>query len=117
MTVRWKRYLTAFLLNLAVTLVVLWLRGFDLKIYYVDALSVAGAVSVLLGLLIWVTDAGAFDTIGYGFSTFRSNRRDKDLFEYVTRKREARKRKGKPYLPFLITGAVFLLISFLVAAV
>lgn len=110
----WKRYAKAAALNAGIALLVLFIKGFDLKIYYVDAFGVAGAVSVLLGLLSWIASAGAFDTIGYGFSTFRGDRRYKDLYEYTVRKNEKRSRRKKAFLPLVIVGAVFVVISFLI---
>lgn len=98
--------------KIAFALAVLLIRGFDRRIYYMDALSVAGAVSILLGLLMLAASAGAFDTIGYGFSTLRSVRRDKDLYEYSLRKKEKRKGRGRAYLPLIAVGAVFLAGSF-----
>ena len=113
----WKRYVAALIINIVLTLVVLFSRGFGLKIYYVDAFSVAGFVSILLGLLVWITGAGAFDTIGYGFSTLRGDRKYKDLYEYSVRKKEKRSRHKKNFLPYIVVGIVFLVISFLVSAV
>ena len=113
----WKRYAVAFLINVGLTLLVLFARGVDLKIYYVDAFSVAGAVSILLGLFTWVIRAGMFDTVGYGFSTLRSDRRYRDLYEYSSRKKEKRSRKGGMFLPLLAMGLGFLGISLLIAVV
>lgn len=113
----WKRYVAALIINVVLTLIVLFVRGFELKIYYVDAFSVAGAVSVLLGLLSWISAAGAFDTIGYGFSTFSSDRKYKDLYEYTVRKKEKRSRQKGAFLPYIIVGAVFLAVSALISAV
>lgn len=112
----WKRYVAAVIVNAAVTLAVLCVRGFGLKIYYVDAFSVGGAVSILLGLLGWVASAGAFDTIGYGFSTLGGNRRYKNLYEYIEGKKEKRGRQNRPFLPFLATGLVFLAVSLVISA-
>lgn len=111
----WKRYAAALLLNLVFTLAVLLLRGFELRIYYVDAFSVAGAVSVLLGLLFWIASAGAFDTIGYGFSALCAGRKYKDLYEYTVRKKEKRSRQDKPFVPYIVVGIGFLVISFLIS--
>lgn len=110
------RYIVALVLNIAVALIVLCVRGFDLKIYYVDAFSAAGAASVFFGLLLWVAAAGAFDTIGYGFSTFGTGRKYKDLYEYTVRKKELRSRQNKTYMPHIIVGLVFLLVSILISA-
>lgn len=111
----WKRYVAALILNVVLILIVLFVRGFELKIYYVDAFSVAGAVSILLGLLFWVAAAGAFDAIGYGFSTLRADRRDKDLYEYSVRKKEKRSRHKGSFLPYMIVGAVFAAVSILLS--
>ena len=113
----WKRYAVAFLINVGLTLVVLFARGFDLKIYYVDAFSVAGAVSILLGLFTWVIRAGMFDTVGYGFATLLSDRKYRDLYEYSSRKKEKRGRQRGFFLPLLVMGLGFLGISLLIAAV
>ncbi len=113
----WKRYLAALVLNAAVALLVLFVRGFEYKIYYVDAFSTAGGVSVLLGLLFWITAAGAFDTFGYGFSVIFSNGKYKDLYEYSTRKRERRGGGYKSFLPYLVVGAVFVAASVLISIV
>ena len=112
----WKRYAVAFLINVGLTLLVLFARGVDLKIYYVDAFSVAGAVSILLGLFTWVIRAGMFDTVGYGFSTLRTERKYRDLYEYSNRKKEKRSRKGSFILPFFVVGLGFIGISLLIAA-
>lgn len=111
------RYVVALVLNIAVALIVLSVRGFGLKIYYVDAFSAAGGVSVFLGLLFWVAAAGAFDTIGYGFSTIGGNRKYKDLYEYTVKKKEKRSRQNMTCMPHIVTGIVFMLISFLISAV
>lgn len=110
----WKRYAAALILNAVLTLLVLSVRGFELKIYYVDAFSVAGSVSIFFGLLVWIVEAGAFDSIGYGISTLRSDRRDKDFYEYTVRKKEKRSRNKKSFLPYFVMGIVFLGISFLI---
>lgn len=109
------RYIVALVINAVVALVVLSVRGFDLKIYYVDAFSAAGGVSVFFGLLLWVAAAGAFDTMGYGFSVIGGNRKYKDLYEYTVRKKEKRGRQKKTYMPYIVVGIIFLMISFLVS--
>ena len=113
----WKRYAAAFLINAVLTLLVLFTRGFDLKIYYVDAFSVAGAVSILLGLFDWVIRAGIFDAAGYGFSALFSGRRCGDFYEYSSRKKEKRNRRGGLFLPLFVMGLGFLGISLLLTAV
>ena len=77
----------------------------------------AGAVSILLGLFTWVVRAGMFDMVGYGFSTLRSDRRYADLYEYSSRKKEKRSRKGVFFLPLVAMGLGFLGISLLIAVI
>lgn len=111
----WKRYAAALLFDIVLSLLILWSKGFDLKIYYVDTFSAVGGISVFLGLLFWVAAAGAFDTVSYGFSTFRAERRYKDLYEYVCHKQEVRKKKGKTYLPLIVVGGAFIALSLIIS--
>ena len=62
------RYAVAAGIALLVAFLCLLRTGFDLRIYYMDALSTAGAVVILLGLLFMAAYFGAFDTFGYSFS-------------------------------------------------
>ena len=48
-------YGVAFGLNVFLVLLVLFLKGFDRILAYIDAFSVAGAVSVLFGLLMFAS--------------------------------------------------------------
>lgn len=105
-------YVIAFGLNVFFTLLVLVLKGFDQTLYYVDAFSVAGSVSILFGMLLWVSSAGAFTTFGYAFSTFRSERKYKDLYEYTSAKEEKHAKQKKIHMPYIMVGLVFLFISY-----
>ena len=96
----------AFSLGAVLTALGLWSRGSLLLIWWADSLSVAGAVLVLLGLLGLVARLGAFDTVGYGFSTF-GKRRYKDLYEYTQAKAEKRSRAPLGFMPLIATGAAF----------
>lgn len=104
-------------INVFLAVLVMYLRDFDGWICYVDAFSVAGAVSVLLGMLFWVTSVGAFSTFGYAFSTFRSERKYKDLYEYTKAKQEKQTKQKKIYMPYIVVGFIFLMISFVLAKV
>jgi len=105
------QYVIAVGINVFFTLLVLYLKGFDRILAYVEAFSVAGAVSVLFGLLLWVSAAGAFNTFGYAFSFFRSERRYKDLYEYTVAKQEKVSKQKKIYIPYIVVGVVFWIIS------
>lgn len=110
-------YATALLLNVSFTVLVLYLKGFGRLLAYVEAFSVAGAVSVLFGMLLWVSAEGAFNIFGYSFSYFRGDRKYKDLYEYTKVKEEKRAKQGKIYIPYLVVGVVFLVISFVFSKV
>ena len=105
-------YAVAVALNVFLVLLVLFLKGFDYMLAYVDAFSVAGAVSVLYGMLLLVSSLGAFNTFGYAFSAIKPERRYKDLFEYTTAKAEKQAKQKKIYVPYMIVGVVFLVVSF-----
>lgn len=102
-------------LNIFFVLLVLALNGFDRLLYYVDAFSVAGALSVLFGLLLWVSSAGAFNTFAYAFSTLRAERKYKDLFEYTAAKEERTAKQKKIQVPYMVIGVVFLVVSMILA--
>lgn len=108
-------YIAAVLLNSLLAFLILCLKGFHQWIYYVDAFSVAGAVSVLFGMLSWVASAGAFTTFGYAFSTFRSERRYRNLYEYAKAKEEKQAGQKKTFVHYIMVGMVFLLISFILS--
>lgn len=108
-------YAAALGLNAGFTLLVLYLKGFDRVLAYMEAFSVAGAISVLFGMLLWVSSAGAFTTFGYAFSYFRGERKHKDLYEYTMAKQEKAAKQKKVYMPFIVVGLVFLLVSFIIS--
>ena len=102
-----RRYLLPAALGVILTLLVLWRNGFGLKIAWVDALTVAGAVLILLGLLSLLAYHGAFDTFGYAFSTW-GRRRWESLYAYSEAMREKRGRGGWTFVPTFVVGAAFL---------
>lgn len=103
-----RRYLAAGLVGVLTALASLWRTGFGYRLAYADALTAAGAVLILLGLLLWVSWLGAFDIFGYSVSAL-GRRRYKSLFDYSTAHQEKRRRAGWFFAPFLTAGAVFLL--------
>ncbi len=102
-------------LNVFFVFLVLLLRGFDYLIYYVDAFGVAGGISVFFGLLLLVSSLGAFTTFGYSFSTLRGERKYKDLYEYTEAKKEKQANQPRIYMPYILVGFVFLIISFVLS--
>ncbi|MBQ4563478.1 MAG: DUF3899 domain-containing protein [Lachnospiraceae bacterium] len=108
-------YGIAFGLNVLLVLLVLFLKGFDRILAYIDAFSVAGSVSVLYGLLMLVTSLGAFNMFGYAFSSFRTERKYKDLYEYTMVKQKKQAGREKTYTPYMIVGVIFLLVSYVLS--
>lgn len=108
-------YVAALVMNIVLMLIVLFLNGFDKVIFYVNACSVAGAISVLWGMLLCVTAAGAFNTLGYALSIFREERKYQDLYEYTVAKEEKNSKQKKTYMPYIVVGIVFLLISYVLS--
>lgn len=105
-----KRWMTAVAVPLALSTVILLVKGFDYAINYVDALGVGGAMTLGIGLLSLMAFFGAFDTFGYSISSFRaSNRKYKDLYEYSNIKAEKRSKAEWTFFPFILTGLIFIL--------
>ena len=108
-----KVYAVALGFNVFFVLLVLFLRGFDLLIFYVDAFSVAGGLSILFGLLLLVASEGAFNIFGYSFSALRADRKYKDLYEYTVAKEKKQENQKKTFVPFIVVGFIFLIISYI----
>ena len=109
----WKQYAAAAAVAVTISGLFMLKDGFALRISYYNALTAAGAVTLLLGLLMMTAYFGMFDIFGYSFSTLRSQRRYHDLYEYSEAKREKRRHGDKFFLPWMIVGAAFLLAGLL----
>ena len=107
------RYLIACALGAAVTAVCLFRGRLDVRMTWIDALTVAGAVVILLGLLGLVSHYGAFDIFGYAFSFF-GYRKYGSLYEYSESKKEKRSKAGWSFMPYIIVGLLYLLAGLLV---
>ena len=95
----------ALVIGAVIALIVLIESDFVRIASYYDALTTAGAVVILVGLLVLVTYHGAFDIFGYAFK-FHSTRRRVSYSEYMEKKKEGR--SPLTFLPYLIVGAVIL---------
>ena len=108
-----RGYLIALGLGALLTGLRLWSLGGTLPLFWADALETAGGVLILLGL---VARLGAFDTVGYAFSTFRSRRRHADLYAYASAKKEERSRRSWGFMAFIAVGVLFLAAGLILAA-
>ncbi len=108
----WIRYLVSFVIGLIIAVIYLSLNGFKYFYNYVNAISTAGISLIFIGLLSLVSYLGAFYAFGYGFSQIFGNKSNyKDLYDYTTRKIEIRKRKNFIFMPYIIVGIIFVIIS------
>ena len=105
------RYIIALAIAIIFSLVYLIINGFNYKIFYLDAFTVAGSIDILVGLLALVTYFGAFDTFGYAFSTFKKDRRYKDLVEYTDAKKVKRANSQFIFVPYVVVGVIFVLVG------
>ncbi len=106
-------WIAAAVTGLVLAFLYLVFHGFDLLFYYMDALSLAGAALILMGLLGMTAYFGAFDTFGYAFSTFVEKRRYKDLYEYTQAKQDKRSHGELSFMPFILVGALLLAVGLL----
>ena len=108
----WIRYLVSFVIGLIIAVIYLSLNGFKYFYNYVNAISTAGISLIFIGLLSLVSYLGAFYAFGYGFSQIFGNKSNyKDLYDYTARKIEIRKRKNFIFMPYIIVGIIFVIIS------
>lgn len=106
------RYVGGVVLALIIGFLCLLSKGFEYRISYVDAFSVAGAAVFFMGLLQAMSYYGAFDIFGYSFSSFRTKERKYiDYVDYQTKKRAEKSNSKLTYMPFIAVGAVFFIIG------
>lgn len=106
------RYIVGVVLALIIGFLCLLSKGFEYRISYVDAFSVAGAAVFFMGLLQAMSYYGAFDIFGYSFSSFRRKERKYiDYVDYQTKKRAEKSNSKLTYMPFIAVGAVFFIIG------
>ncbi len=85
-----------------------------------DAFFVAGVVVIGIGALIWASDKGAFDGLGYSISSLFNlhkpagkglNWKKSETYEEYVERKHAPEKKNKSMNMLLIIGAVLLLIA------
>lgn len=79
-----------------------------------SSFSVPGIVCLGVGLLIWCSNEGAFDMLGYGikslFRLFRKDVKDRKYGDYYGYQ-QARRSKKKPCLYLVVVGGGYLLVG------
>lgn len=113
-----KRYIIGVIIAIVLALIFLMIRGFQYRINYVDAFSVAGAVVFFIGMFQLASFYGAFEIFGYSASSFRGKeRRYKDYYEYQKAKEEKRSQSELIFVPFIVVGACFFVIGAILNAI
>lgn len=101
----------------SVVAIVVWAMIFFGKMgednYIIDSIWVSGLIVLLLALLIWTTQEGAFDSIRWGFGKMfdmfrKTPKYDMKYIEYVEMKKEKEKTK---VWPSLVVGGVLFLVG------
>ena len=90
-------------------------EGVNLGFALYECLSVAGAVTFLVGALLAVAHFGAFDMFGYVFSPDRvaGKGKYKSFAHYSQAMETKREKEGYIFLPFFVVGIAIYLISLL----
>lgn len=114
------KYLIPFLICAVVVILILVSRGAFVKsgrglvLDLCDAFSVSGALMFGIGLLVFVTNGGAFDMLAFGFiKLIDLFKRDLTKVKYRTfyDYREAQKEKKRTFVNLLIVGGAYLLVG------
>lgn len=88
-------------------------EGVSTRLACYEIFSVAGFVTVLIGMLLTVAYLGAFDLFGYVFSPGRTgeHRKYKSYADYCQQKAEKRAREQLFFVPYYVVGVVLVLIA------
>ena len=109
----WIKFLVCFALGLFIMAIYNWSAGrWDLLVSYSNGGFIAGAVLFLVGLLSLVNSYGAFDLSSFYLRRKQVDETRKENYgEYVTRRAEERKKTRMGFLPYIIVGAMFIIVG------
>ncbi len=88
-----KRTLIIFIIEMMMTVIYLFIKGFDTIVNYCNAFFVSGFAIICIGGLSWLSNIGTFDIFGYSWKTLKSSfskdvKRDyNSMYEYSESKR------------------------------
>ena len=80
-------------------------------INYINGSFVGGFVLIGVGGLSWCASVGAYDMFSYMFTKRGPNGYKPTLYDYSQAKREKCKQNKLSFLPYIVVGAVFVIIS------
>ena len=84
----------------------------NVPVAYSNGAFIAGAVLFLIGLLSLVNSFGAFDLSSFYFRRKQFDETRKENYgEYVNRRAEERKKTRMGFLPYVIVGAIFIIVG------
>lgn len=108
-----KHYMIAVGSFLGLVIIFMWLKKFNTS-NFPAAFATSGLILTFVGLLLLLSYFGAFDTLGYAFTTFKSRHRRpyKDLVEYTEVKNRSRKVKDYFFVPYIVVGLLFFVLGF-----
>lgn len=108
-----KHYCIAVGAFLGLVMIFMFFDKFD-RSQFPSAFATAGLLIVCAGLLLMLGYFGAYDTLGYAFTTFktRSRRPYKDLVEYTEIKTRLRKEKELFFMPYIVVGLIFAILGY-----
>ena len=110
------RYVVGTCLAVILVFICLISKGFEYRMSYVDAFTIAGGALILIGLLQLVSYYGAFDI--FSFSFFRGkDKRYKDYLAYQNTRAEKKKNYNLKFMPFIVVGFFFFSIGLILSAV
>ena len=117
----WLPYVISFATLAVFTVLLAWARGGfaeaserEILRGWCDAFGVCGLLGVFFGLLILISNGGAFDILAYGmrrfFGLFRKDTRDRKYGGYYEYK-QARAEKKRSFWYLIIVGGVYLIVG------
>jgi hypothetical protein len=97
---------------IGLVIICMWIDKFNPS-QFPAAFATSGLVLTFVGLLLLLSYLGAFDTLGYAFTTFRSRSRRpyKDLVEYTEVKTRTRKVQEYFFVPYIVVGLIFFVLG------
>lgn len=104
------RYITGLVLGIAIICINNAIcKSWTLLMNYIDGFFIAGAVIVMFAGLCYITNLGVFDMFSYLFA--KKGPEIKSLYDYKESKVEKRKKDTFGFMPYVVVGTLFLIIT------
>ena len=106
------KYIVSFIVGIGIICMANALANqWTLLINYLNGSFVAGLVLVCIGGLSWCGNKGAYDMASHLFAKRGPNGVKPSLYDYSEQKRTKRIENKLGFVPYMIVGAVFVIIS------